>query len=554
LPSRHHFRISAGEDRTLSLTARGSGGAILDLTTYSISWSMAHTKGGAPVLQKTGTVVSAVAGTFTISLTDSDTNLLKAGTYFHQALATAGATTLNVAEGNIQVSLENTGVLSSSLGAVYNNNQFYGSRAEAVLTKIGPSSAFLETFGYYTLGDGGGGKYKRVGAAPSANEYFQSADGAYWALAEVQPNVKQYGAKGDGTTNDTAAFQKAIDASLGVVDIPDGRWLVSAASLTGASTIYFRASDALNSGGSAPVALPGITDSIYNGRRTILHTDGNVDETALLQISRTTTYTGGTAGNVNTSLYVSTVTAGPETQNEWAGLFYQNNFATSGENVGLYAKAIKIGAGSTWALVAEFRDKNTDPTGSAVSLEVGLFANGTDTNSNRVAIDISIGKDDSGGTINTTSYGVRVGPQDAVAGAGKVKYGFAVTSTFDTAAFDASQGTQSSGAFAFKMKEGQKMAFDDTGARTWFYSSGSLVFQLSGVTKAAIDISSGAAGGAYSIQGSQIIGPRDTGWTAMTGTPNEATAYDTASVTTAQLAGRVMALQTALTTHGLIGT
>jgi hypothetical protein len=39
----------------------------------------------------------------------------------------------------------------------------------------------------------------------------------------------------------------------------------------------------------------------------------------------------------------------------------------------------------------------------------------------------------------------------------------------------------------------------------------------------------------------------------MTGTPDESTAYATGTVTLAQLAGRVMALQTALTTHGLIG-
>ena len=52
----------------------------------------------------------------------------------------------------------------------------------------------------------------------------------------------------------------------------------------------------------------------------------------------------------------------------------------------------------------------------------------------------------------------------------------------------------------------------------------------------------------------QVVGPRDTGWTAMTGTPDEVTSYATSSITLAQLAGRVMALQTALTTHGLIGT
>lgn len=55
------------------------------------------------------------------------------------------------------------------------------------------------------------------------------------------------------------------------------------------------------------------------------------------------------------------------------------------------------------------------------------------------------------------------------------------------------------------------------------------------------------------VAGTKVVGARDTGWTAMTGTPDESTAYATGTVTLAQLAGRVMALQTALTTHGLIG-
>lgn len=53
--------------------------------------------------------------------------------------------------------------------------------------------------------------------------------------------------------------------------------------------------------------------------------------------------------------------------------------------------------------------------------------------------------------------------------------------------------------------------------------------------------------------GVQVVGARDTGWTAMTGTANKNTSYDTASVTLAQLAGRVMSMQATLTTHGLIG-
>lgn len=55
------------------------------------------------------------------------------------------------------------------------------------------------------------------------------------------------------------------------------------------------------------------------------------------------------------------------------------------------------------------------------------------------------------------------------------------------------------------------------------------------------------------VAGTQVVAARDTGWSAMTGTANKATVYDTATVTLAQLAGRVMSMQAALTTHGLLG-
>lgn len=62
-----------------------------------------------------------------------------------------------------------------------------------------------------------------------------------------------------------------------------------------------------------------------------------------------------------------------------------------------------------------------------------------------------------------------------------------------------------------------------------------------------------SSGKEYRVNSVKVVGGRDTGWAAMTGTTNKATVYDTSTVTLAQLAGRVMALQAALTTHGLIG-
>lgn len=50
----------------------------------------------------------------------------------------------------------------------------------------------------------------------------------------------------------------------------------------------------------------------------------------------------------------------------------------------------------------------------------------------------------------------------------------------------------------------------------------------------------------------KVVGPRQTGWTVGTGTPQKTT-FATSTVTLAQLAGVVLSLQTDLITHGLIG-
>lgn len=63
-----------------------------------------------------------------------------------------------------------------------------------------------------------------------------------------------------------------------------------------------------------------------------------------------------------------------------------------------------------------------------------------------------------------------------------------------------------------------------------------------------------ASGKVYRVAGTQVLAARDTGWAAMTGTPNKNTVYDTATVTLPQLAGRVASIQAAMTTHGSIGT
>lgn len=69
------------------------------------------------------------------------------------------------------------------------------------------------------------------------------------------------------------------------------------------------------------------------------------------------------------------------------------------------------------------------------------------------------------------------------------------------------------------------------------------------LSNASLDLMNGAV---LHVASTQVVSTRKTGWTAATGSVSRAT-FDTATVTTAQLAQRVAALLDDLISHGLIG-
>lgn len=100
--------------------------------------------------------------------------------------------------------------------------------------------------------------------------------------------------------------------------------------------------------------------------------------------------------------------------------------------------------------------------------------------------------------------------------------------------------------------------FDGTNHRQVLPASGSWIWRDPTDASSLVSINTSGvlnleAGGSLQVSGTKVVGARDTGWTAMTGSPDKATAYATGTVTLAQLAGRVAFLQAALTAHGLIG-
>lgn len=110
--------------------------------------------------------------------------------------------------------------------------------ADVAAATISTAYNYLTTYEYAT-GIGGGATYKRVAIEPTHAGKVQSLDGAWWELLSKPTYVEQFGAVGDGLTDDRAAIQNAID----FVAIGGGELLFSNKTYAISSTILVRAND-----------------------------------------------------------------------------------------------------------------------------------------------------------------------------------------------------------------------------------------------------------------------------------------------------------------------
>ncbi len=87
--------------------------------------------------------------------------------------------------------------------------QVYDTRTAAELSVVKETIQTIRTGGFFAAGDGGGALYKRSPVEPSHDGKFQSADGAWWEIADRTITPQMFGAVGSG--DHAEALQRFFD-------------------------------------------------------------------------------------------------------------------------------------------------------------------------------------------------------------------------------------------------------------------------------------------------------------------------------------------------------
>lgn len=448
--------------------------------------------------------------------------------------------------------------------------------------------------GYRTAGDGGQGRFRwnpASGAPDNGGTVIApipTPDLGRW-VRDDDPGgrlyVTQFGAVTDGSENTTAAFAAAYAAAPegGAIVVPPGRYAMTAP--TGTKRVLWITNGATNLAGTGLISgvLPGLQETMFQGRKLIQHPNAGATDFASVEVQRRPTYTSG-SGGVNSGFRVSTITLQDQGRPEWCITTVMENYTNQdsggGGRVGVYCRSIKYqaakGAGNatspTWAGTFEMDDRTVDPTRGSFGIEVDVFANGTDANNRRVGIDLIVGKSDDNGDRPTVGYGLRIGPQNGNQDNGRFARGIFMQGEFGSGLVCTGTGDRfinqtgawnygldlSSGSYAqaairipsdtrvtFNTAGTQGMRWDDANFRFEFLNNSTVFFSVNNVGRTNTLLE-------YRVADTRVVGKRRTGWTDPSGTLNRGT-FNPATVTLEQLAQRVAALITDMRFHGLIG-
>jgi hypothetical protein len=431
-----------------------------------------------------------------------------------------------------------------------------------------------------------------VGVDPVTQESKNYTISALGSMFGAAMSLLMLGAVGDGVTNDTAAVT-AAEASPPYY-VPRGNYLTTLAQGTlrgrwyGDGTIIDSAGNKRGRWFSAIAAAP----SSFGTHTSVLTAfNGDTSKVQLLMEHR---ITGAATLGQPTSGYQYTPEAYPQYMFVYNEAGYNHSTSTNTGRtiaVGNHVRIVNAGQGDMAAFNAKATvsstrsgatsflanpavsmmngDLTTTVAGAYLNcLEFALDDNGFDCAG--IGLVFNMARSVTTGALGEAWNGVRIQSgatgQDIDSGyfvSGPMRYGI-----------DLVHGTFSSGAIAIKADD--KIYLNATadpntlkrypasaGNSYIDYNSASSIIRIVSGGTASLQVKSdlvtfavdanAASGKVYKVANTQVVGPRDTGWSAMTGSTNKATVYDTSTVTLPQLAGRMMAIQAALTTHGLLG-
>lgn len=202
--------------------------------------------------------------------------------------------------------------------------------------------------------------------------------------------IYDFGAVGDGVTNDTQAFISAL-TSGNVVFIPSGSYYcdeIDASQYENLQSCFITGGE-ITYPNQTPLEIPSNYGTIF---RTNI-SDANPYKNYIVGIFENT---GGTRGNVQSPLYVNTIVRNAMSNFIWgivSALNVDGNITGDAEHVGTYSQ-IKSASGDTgmWSLCGELQNDKAggNPTYSKVGLELTFRSAESDDNNMRAGVHLAV--------------------------------------------------------------------------------------------------------------------------------------------------------------------
>lgn len=220
----------------------------------------------------------------------------KADRSFHVEQGVAASTLVPPPQANYLLGWNSGGnalVNIQALSGTLSNVDYKFSSVSAMSAQTGMTNgALAQTFGYYTANDGGHGQYiydsTSVATANGGNVITASGGGRWLLLNDGTINVRQFGAKGDGTGDDSSGIQAAMNyASTNKkrLYIPPGTYLLNG-NRQGSYSAILLYSDNLTMIGSGYHSVLKVADNYTSGGQySIMATASSVTFASNIEIA-----------------------------------------------------------------------------------------------------------------------------------------------------------------------------------------------------------------------------------------------------------------------------